>query len=304
MSLPCGVFDLGKYTVDSKTVPEKDRSNPSGPNKPLLIKYPTDGEETKFPVVLLLHGYLLVNSFYSQLMHHVASHGFIVIAPQLYSIACLDCEGEIQSAATLTDWLIDNLAPALPGIKPNLNKLVISGHSRGGKDAFALALGLAKTKLEFSALIGICPVDGPLGGIQTFPPVLTHNPHSFDLNMPTLVIGSGLGGVPRISCLNWPCAPKGLSHEEFFKECRAPSWYFVGNEYGHMDVLDDETEGLKGIISNCTCKNGKERKPMRLFVGGVMVAFIRGYLDGDKKDLEAIRDDPKLAPIEFSVATR
>ncbi|KAK4357143.1 hypothetical protein RND71_022753 [Anisodus tanguticus] len=49
-------------------------------------------------------------------------------------------------------------------------------HSRGGKAAFALALGKVanvSTKLKFSALIGIDPVDDIDKGNQTPPPVLT-----------------------------------------------------------------------------------------------------------------------------------
>lgn len=81
------VFENGKYaTVLQKVEPAgtctKNSSLRFPPPKQLLIAMPTEGGE--FPVLVLLHGYLLSNSFYSQLIHHVASHGFIVIAPQVH----------------------------------------------------------------------------------------------------------------------------------------------------------------------------------------------------------------------------
>lgn len=294
------VFAHGKHTVKLLTVEtESSISTSLPPPKPLLIATPC--EKGEYPVLILLHGYLLNNYFYSQLLHHLASHGFIVVAPQLYCVAGPDCEEEIKSVATLTDWLIDGLNPVLPHqVTPNLCKLALAGHSRGGKVAFAIALGHAKTKLKFSALIGIGPVDGMDKGKQTNPPVLTYVPRSFHLDMAALVIGSGLGGVKR-NPLFPPCAPEGVSHQDFFDECCSPACHFVGKEYGHLDMLDDETKGVRGKVTYCLCKNGKARKPMREFVGGVMVAFMRGYLEGDMMELLALRDKPELAPIELSV---
>lgn len=79
------VFETGKYTTVLQTIESATcttrSSIPVPPPKPLLICMPTDAGQ--FPVLLLLHGYLLLNSFYSQLLQHVASHGFIVIAPQV-----------------------------------------------------------------------------------------------------------------------------------------------------------------------------------------------------------------------------
>ena len=85
------VFETGKYTtalvkVEAETSclgKNKASSLTVAPPKQLLIATPSDAEAGEFPVLLLLHGYLLYNSFYSQLMQHIASHGFIVIAPQV-----------------------------------------------------------------------------------------------------------------------------------------------------------------------------------------------------------------------------
>lgn len=195
---------------------------------------------------------------------------------------------------------MDGLSRVLPTqVRPILTKLSIAGHSRGGKVAFGLALGYTETRLKFSALMGIDPVDGMDKGKQTPPPILTHVPHSLDLKIPVMVVGSGLGEVKR-NPLFPACAPKGVSHKEFFDECGSPCCYFVAKDYGHADMLDDETKGIRGMATYCLCKNGKAREPMRSFVGGIMVAFMKAYLEGDNKFLMAIRDDPEIAPVELS----
>jgi chlorophyllase len=98
----------------------------------------------------------------------------LTLTPQLYTVAT-------------TNWLPEGLHYLLPPqVQPNMKKLGLAGHSRGGKAAFALVLEKAATSLKFSALIGIDPVDGLGKGLQTPPPVLTYVPHSFDLYMPPI----------------------------------------------------------------------------------------------------------------------
>ncbi|KAF8037921.1 hypothetical protein BT93_B0691 [Corymbia citriodora subsp. variegata] len=301
------VFQSGKYkTVPIRVLPPYcDLLNP--PPKPVLIQSPVEVAE-EFPVMVLLHGYLMENSFYSQLIQHISSHGYIMVAPQLYTCAGIDSTDDINAAAAITNWLSQGLAAVLPTqVSANLSKLVVAGHSRGGKDAFALALGKSSTPLtlSFSALLGIDPVDG-IGtcckNFQSPPPVLTYVPQSFDLSMPVMVIGSGLGPDKKYNVL-LACAPKGLNHVDFFAECRSPAWHFVAIDYGHMDMLDDDTNGLGGTVA-CMCTSGSSREPMRRFVGGAAVAFLRAYLGGDDRDLMALKDTPDIAPVQITVEPR
>ncbi|GAB2275363.1 hypothetical protein Dimus_010122 [Dionaea muscipula] len=309
MSLPSScltsssVFEYGNYktVVLFKGSQDDDSSSSSSPPpKPLLIGTPSEGGD--FPVLLLLHGFMMKHTFYSQLIRHIASHGFIVVAPQLYTLASTDATGDINAAAAITDWLakgsLEDLLPS--NVHPMLEKVALSGHSRGGKAAFALALSkVASSALKLSALIGIDPVDGSTSG-QSTPPVLTGVPDSLNLDgMPVMVIGSGLGATKK-NLVTCPCAPKGVNHDNFYKECQAPAWYFLVKDYGHMDMLDDETKGITGMMTSMMCKNGKSREPMRKFVSGVLVAFLRAYLMGDDSDLIAIRDGEEVEiPVEF-----
>ncbi|XP_010256172.1 PREDICTED: chlorophyllase-2, chloroplastic isoform X2 [Nelumbo nucifera] len=301
------VFEIGKYMASllriEPGISSSTRSPSVAPPKPLLIATPSAAGE--FPILVFLHGYLLYNSFYSQFILHIASHGFIVVAPQLYTAAGPDTSEEIKAAAAITDWLADGLQSVLPEhVQPCLSKLGLAGHSRGGKAAFALALGLVtggtstSSSLKFSALMGIDPVDGMGKGKQTPPPVLTYVPRSFNLDMGVLVVGSGLGQVKR-NPLFPPCAPKGVNHEDFFNECRPPAFYFVVKDYGHADMLDDDTKGIRGKATYCLCKNGKSREPMRRFVAGIVVAFMRAYLEGNAADLTAIGDGSQVPPVQL-----
>ncbi|KAL3749035.1 hypothetical protein ACJRO7_010171 [Eucalyptus globulus] len=302
------VFLSGKYKTVLISVDTSSSSLVNPPPKPLLIGSPAEvaGE---FPVMVLLHGYMMETSFYSQLIQHVSSHGYIMVAPQLYTCAASDSTDDINAAAATTNWLSQGLAAVLPSqVSANLAKLVLAGHSRGGKGAFALALGKSSTPLalSFSALLGIDPVDGAAScccKFQTKPPVLTKVAQSFDLNMPVMVVGSGLGEDKKYKVFP-ACAPKGLNHAAFFEECRSPAWHFVAKDYGHMDMLDDDTKGIRGVVSYCMCENGSSREPMRRFVGGAAVAFLRAYLGGDDRDLMALQDTPDIAPVQITVEAR
>lgn len=109
---------------------------------------------------------------------------------QLYKFSCSDCTADISSTAEITNWLPEGLAAVLPPkVRGDLTKLALSGHSRGGKTAFAVALKKASitTSIPFKALIGIDPVDGLCKSCQTPPRVLTYKPSSFDIDMPIMV---------------------------------------------------------------------------------------------------------------------
>jgi chlorophyllase len=82
--------------------------------------------------------------------------------------------GDIDAAAKVAEWLAEGLPSVLPkGIHADLSKVALAGHSRGGHTAFSLALGHAKTSLQFSALVGIDPVAGTGKSSQLPPAILT-----------------------------------------------------------------------------------------------------------------------------------
>ncbi|XP_058106108.1 chlorophyllase-2-like [Magnolia sinica] len=272
---PESVFEEGKLNVKVLEAPES-----SSPPKPLLISTPTEAGE--YPVLVFFHGFCLTNSCYTAIFQHVASHGYIAVAPQLYSLSDsliynLTCaNNEIKAASAVLNWLSQGLQSSLPNnVRANINKLAIAGHSRGGRAAFSIALGNGQTSLKFSLLMGIDPVAGIYG--QLDPPILTYVPRSFDIGgIPVLVVGTGLGEQKKCP-LSPACAPKGLNHEEFYNECEPPRFHLVATEYGHMDMLDDKIPIGLDSFARCACKNAKKIEPMRRFVGGIMVAFLKAW---------------------------
>lgn len=269
-----------------------------------MVVAPTDAG--MYPVVVFLHGTDLKNRAYTSLLEHVASHGFIVVAPQLYAMTfTLDDSDDIDKTKKVTNWLADpdtGLLHALQskkfhGVEPDLNKLALAGHSRGGHTAFATALGLGhakpptELKLVFRALIGVDPVAG-LSSFQMEPKVLKNEPRCLDLKgVPVLVVGTGLS--PQ------PCAPTGLNHAEFYNECTPPRYHFDVADYGHLDMLNDGT-GIdylvQDVMSKCFCNCNKDgpKDPFRRTIGGLVVAFLRATLQGDRQDLEAILQNKGL----------
>lgn len=200
---------------------------------------------------------------------------------------------EIKKAAKVTNWLPKGLSLSLPEkVKPDLSKLALMGHSRGGKIAFALAMGHVPTTLKFKALLALDPVSWPSPPTWIEPQILTYIPHSFQLSIPICVIGTGLsnqtkGGIP-------PLCPDGFNHAEFFNESKPPCCYFLAKDYGHCDVLDQS----KASLASWVCKSGKgSKEKMRRGVGGIAVAFLKAYLGNESEHLGKIVDEPATAPI-------
>ncbi|XP_073220289.1 chlorophyllase-1-like isoform X2 [Cicer arietinum] len=266
-----------------------DTSNRNCP-KPLLVFTPT--VEGTYPIILFCHGFGVCNSFYSNLLGHITSHGFIVVAPQLFTVGLpMPGQCEVNFAGKVVNWISNGLQPIInenieEKVEAKLDTLVLAGHhSKGGKTAFAIALGHAKTNLKFSALIGIDPVAGPSKCkiCRTPPHILTGQAQSFNLNIPVVVIGTGLG-PEKSNCFSIPCA------------------HFVTKDYGHMDMLDDDsqTQGLRESVLKCICKSGIGSKDfMRRTLGGLVVAFLKAHLNNQWKDFQAILDDPNLAPAKL-----
>ncbi|KAE8651838.1 chlorophyllase-1 [Cucumis sativus] len=146
-----------------------------------------------------------------------ASHGYVIAAPQLYVMPTTSEMQEVKSATEVIKWLASGLNPLLPtNVEGDISKLSLVGHSRGGKTAFSLALGICRPSLPFSAVIGIDPVAGTKC-FQPQPHILPPLSEPFKISAPITVIGTGLGpkSASPITC---PCAPDGFNHVAFFSK--------------------------------------------------------------------------------------
>ena len=67
----------------------------------------------------------------------------------------------------------------------------------------------------------------------------------------------------------------------------------MDKDYGHDDMVDDETKGVRGKATYCLCKNGKAREPMR--------RFVVEFLDVDFGDLVATKEKHELVPLVLQI---
>lgn len=75
------VFEAGKLSV--KSIQVKKSEVCGAPTEVLVVAPETEGS---YPVVIFCHGYCTQTTWYSQLLRHISSHGYILVAPQVSEI--------------------------------------------------------------------------------------------------------------------------------------------------------------------------------------------------------------------------
>lgn len=254
-SLP---YESGQLSVTSIFVERCDLGAPV----PLRLHAPQASGQ--YAVFLFQHGFMAESSAYEGMLRHIASHGFIVVAPQMYQPGLMALFGtpsafeEAEVASGLVEWMAEHLS-AVTGVTARVDRLAIGGHSRGGKVAWLTAL---KDPTRFRAIIGIDPVDGR-GGPAGNQPRVTAEPFPFSL--PALVIGAGLGGA---------CAPTGDNYVQFYESSQPPAWRVVTQNYAHGDMLDEPAAAASAAF----CGTGEDRQSMRRATAGMVVLFLREAL--------------------------
>lgn len=254
-------YDIGSLAIRTLDVARCERGAPVS----LRIHAPQAPGE--YAVVVYQHGFMSRNDFYDDILGRLASHGFVVVAPQMYEPGIGPLTGnptaaaEAELASQVIDWLPGNLSE-ISGIHARTDRLGIAGHSRGGKVAWATA---SKGPDRFRAIAGVDPVDGaggPLGGqarvVQG----------TFAFALPSLVIGAELSGN---------CAPAGDNHVQFYGACQSPAWHVIALGQGHGDMLDEPEAAASALL----CPSGSDRAGMRRLTAGLLAAFFRAALQGD-----------------------
>ncbi|EFJ32405.1 hypothetical protein SELMODRAFT_86398 [Selaginella moellendorffii] len=254
----------------------------------LPLRVFTPSSNGTFPLIVFHHGTFLKTRIYTGILTHIASYGYVVVAPQRSdSFWDTNATRDIEDAARVIEWLLGNFAAFLPaGVSVNVGKLVNMGHSKGGKIAFALALNIkANISVPFATLVGLDPMDGTKLG-QTQPRVLYDAPIVFQY--PSLIIGTGLSGA---------CSPARYNHGGFFNQTRSMVVDLIPSEYGHMDFVDDlgTFDGQRVFL--LACKRKSPRKPMRDFTAGAVVAFLRAVLYNVTDAFVNIVRNPSSAPV-------
>lgn len=276
-------YVAGGLVIRQIDIPACTRGN----NVPLLIFAPQ--QPAGYPVVVYDHGFVTTNRAYSDLLTHVASHGFVVVVPQMYppGLAALlsspSAAQEAQELARVLRWLPAEL-PEAAGYTPCTQRVGLAGHSRGGAVAWMV---LSADPAAAQAIAGVDPV-----GFRAHRPAGASQPSEelFPFSLPALVIGAGLGGG---------CAPQGRNHEAFYAASRSPAWHVIIPEAGHADMLDDASAEAARIV----CPGGPDRSAARRTFAGLMVAFFRASLQDDP-DACAYLQDAGAAPLRIEVESK
>jgi predicted dienelactone hydrolase len=109
-----------------------------------LAGAPADPDGGPYPVVIFSHGFSANAVWYSHLPEHLASHGFVVVAPEHVEIDWLQNAASViqrpRDVTTAIDYAEDSNAPggALAGLL-DLTQVAVVGHSFGGYTALAAA---------------------------------------------------------------------------------------------------------------------------------------------------------------------
>ena len=273
------VYSLGPLTVNVVHLAEDQNGAP----KKMDIYAPT--ESGTYAVVIFHHGFLLAIEYFSDLLTRLASHGFVVVAPQMYQPNSLPIGKptsyeEADEVLDVIAWMDDNLA-TVAGVQVDMDYLGVAGHSRGGKVAW---IYLKNDPSIAKAVAGVDPVDGkggPLGGEER---VLDG---TIAFGFPQLVIGTGLGPEP-ISIFSPACAPEGDNHVQFYNAAKDRAFHAVAVDYGHVDMLNDQTPGC--LFACDVCVEGPDRVNMRKVTAGLLVAHFRATLQGVEEAFDILSD--------------
>ncbi|MDP1920521.1 MAG: hypothetical protein Q8L14_30040 [Myxococcales bacterium] len=274
-------FVLGPLEVTQRDLREGELGAP----KPVRLTAPvTSGT---YPVVQFQHGFLSDRRTYDEVLTHLASHGFVVVAPQMYPAdgVPLGKEGapdEARAARRVAEWA-HQAAATIMGSAADPRPIGVAGHSRGGKVTWWLT---AQEQYPTRGIVGVDPVDGkggPLLGAQ--PEAL---PAPLETAPPSLIIGMELGGS---------CAPACDNFQHFFDRTTAPTTLLLVKGQGHADMLDAD------VNSGGLCVEGPNRVETRRVTGGAMAAFFRWKLQDDDLARGFLQSDV-LTTLEVTRASR
>ncbi|GIL91219.1 hypothetical protein Vretimale_18879 [Volvox reticuliferus] len=247
-------WEPGKHAVEVLN----SCTTPLPNNWPVNVTYPR-GESGPFPLIAMFNGMECQASWYTDIINHVASWGYVIVQYTTDFGFPLNPFGggereEVQYLAPLLRWL--EKEPKLAGKIDFANKAVM-GHSRGGKLA---ALHYANRTNNFKTAVLIDPVDcssfamGPshpsaiaaLAGKPANCGILPLPPYGHG-NLPAAIIGAGIV---------WMCNPGGSNAEAFNKAVSVQSLYVTVKGAGHMTFTKPPEESSFWSIINRSCWGG------------------------------------------------
>ena len=277
---PGDFYSQGELSVTLTTIPDT--------TAPVELDVYTPSSSGTYPVVIFHHGFGGSIKGYETISEHLASHGFVVILPQMYGPGFQNAptaEEEAVLALDVISWIEANINDFTP-VDADTSLLGLAGHSRGGQVAYRITLHLPE---KVKALAGVDPVDATEMSNDTS---IVTGPLTFDI--PTYILGAGLGPIPVESGpFQIPCAPEEAGPLHFYCANPYPTWLVIATTHGHADMIDEEDFSE-------FCPGGPDRDGMRSLTGATLAAFFSGILQNNGSALSVL-SDPESAPVPVAM---
>ncbi|MBW2554265.1 MAG: alpha/beta fold hydrolase [Deltaproteobacteria bacterium] len=277
---PGNFYELGELSVEVKNIPDT--------TAPVELDIYIPSTLARYPVIIFQHGFGGSIKGYETISTHLASHGFVVVLPQMYGPGFQDsptAEEEASLGLEIISWIENNINKIVP-VNVDTTLLGLAGHSRGGQVVYRMALQITE---KVKALAGVDPVDALGFSGQT--PIIT-GPLNFDI--PTYILGTGLGPIiVEGGPIELACAPQEVGPYHFFAANPSLSWLVIATTHGHADMIDEEDYEE-------FCPGGPDRDGMRVLTGGTLAAFFSGILQSNENALLFL-SDISSAPVPIEV---
>lgn len=227
-----------------------------------------------YPVVVFHHGFQLSPSDFTSYGEHLASHGYVVVMPEMPGSAFNPTPHSELSQLLLgvVDWVEDDIVNgSLIGSRGDASRLGLAGHSLGGK----VSLLSAANDSRPDAVFGIDPVD-------SVPPFQSEGPNypsvtperMSDISVPIVLLGETVDSAGSFQ----NCAPADQNFQQYYSASESPALEIEIVGADHMDFLDNPNCGL--VCSACG-PGAADAAEVRSATQGYMTAFFDVVLKGE-----------------------
>jgi pimeloyl-ACP methyl ester carboxylesterase len=262
------------WTTKNATFPvPKELQKGLGKTLPVFFTIPTGcrdgtttGVQSPFPLLIFYNGFQLQASYYTRIVKHAASWGYVVMQYNLPMFSLSPAIYEVKAFNPLLQW-----AQSL-GITQIDTKVVLAGHSRGGKLA-ALNYGNNPTKVAAAWLID--PIDS-----STFSQISAENPSGVEAVRGKLIGVEGAG-------IRSSCNPTQGNYQKFYAAGKAGSWKYEIPKASHSTFSDSGT--ILNIAQDALCgKGGITRAQAANLTATPMLAWFYKNLEKPGTDMASV----------------
>lgn len=236
--------------------------------------------------------------FYTDLLNYVASHGYLIVSFDL-GWPAVSFSRRHQPVPN-----INNAAPkeepellfdALHWLQANLNQVVLSEHGAPNVTADWSLVGAFSHSAGADDVLRMLQNSSFARAVVYLEPFSYHYTEPLPYSIPTVSYGTQLCTEAPACCIN------GWDYFNFYAKLTCPKLLMNVTGFGHCDILN-EFPGWDGCNLSHFCKTDptNNRPLYRLFVQGVVTAFMGVYLQGNTDLLKFVTTET-LMPLPLGL---